>query len=174
MINAASFGNNGRTEVTITPAPDREHLGWDPSADPLPFTPQDWDNPEFKPQSMELADEVLLHELVHAMRSALNVRTPDSRGFNPPPRPDQDYGNRFPLEELYAIVITNVYRSENHRPGLRRDHNDPKIPLPPDLRNPSAFAALWLSQLTRLRMEMVVLFRIIAAVRCEFNPLARV
>jgi hypothetical protein len=139
----------------------------------ISFTPQDWDNPAQKPLSMILADEVLLHELVHAARYLYGLQAGDlgKAGFSPPPRLDQRYDN---LEEFCAMVIMNIYRSENVRLNLHRDHADPTNTLPDDLRNPAKFVELWHGPLWLLQGQFYRshVFDRIAVVQCKFNPFA--
>jgi hypothetical protein len=79
------------------------------------------------------------------------------------------------LEEFAAIVITNIYRSENGREGLRRHHlldekgKDP--PLSPPLTNPRTFLIVWRPQLERLQSELPLLCNQVAPIDCQFNPL---
>ena len=58
-------------------------------------------------------DEVLFHEMVHATREMRGVFDPEPLGH----MYDTD-------EEFYAILISNIYASETHRPiDLRSDHH---------------------------------------------------
>jgi hypothetical protein len=66
-------------------------------------------------------DEILLHELLHTYRKVRGT-------FNRIPLniPDLSYEN---IEEYFAIVVSNVYISENGKPYLRKDHaNFDKLP----------------------------------------------
>ena len=58
-------------------------------------------------------EEILLHEMVHGMRQM----TGTARCAAVPDNPGMDT-----VEEFMAIVISNVYRSEQNLPGLRADH----------------------------------------------------
>jgi hypothetical protein len=58
-------------------------------------------------------DEILLHEMVHALRQMRGTTD-----FHQP----LDAPHYDTVEEFMAIVVSNVFRSERHRPGLRRDH----------------------------------------------------
>lgn len=135
------------------------------------FTPQDWDNPAHKPSSLYLADEHLFHELVHVARELSGLMDYSGSNIVPKvPRHDQDYQN---LEEFCAVVITNIYRSENLRPDLRRDHGgEPIETLPDDLCDPANFVDLWYGPLCRLKgdFERCGVFHRIAVVQCKFNP----
>jgi hypothetical protein len=59
-------------------------------------------------------DEILLHEMVHGLRQL--------RGTTSYHKP-ADSPNMDTVEEFMAIVVSNVYRSELKRPGLRADHH---------------------------------------------------
>jgi hypothetical protein len=58
-------------------------------------------------------DEILLHEMVHGLRQMRGTTD-----FHKP----ADFPHYDTVEEFIAIVVSNVYRSENNRPGLRQDH----------------------------------------------------
>src|SRR5262249_53456719 len=97
------------------------------------------------------------------------------------------------IEEFVAILIANIYRSENKRTGLIRDHLGPR-PLagePPNfperpfrdpkeitrslgwpLTKPRNFMTLWRPQITRLVTELNVqhVATKIGNVLCDFNP----
>lgn len=60
-------------------------------------------------------DEVLLHELLHAYRAVRG--TADMTEFY---KPKKMYDT---IEEFFAIVITNIYMSENGKTQFRRDHS---------------------------------------------------
>jgi hypothetical protein len=74
-------------------------------------------------------DEILLHEMVHGLRQIRG--TTDSH--TPADSPNMDT-----VEEFMAIVVSNVYRSELKRPGLRADHHGFSA-LPAAQENPSVF-----------------------------------
>jgi hypothetical protein len=60
-------------------------------------------------------DEVLLHELLHTYRK---LRGTETRAlFN---KPDKAYGT---IEELWAILLTNIYMSEKGATKFRKDHS---------------------------------------------------
>jgi hypothetical protein len=137
----------------------------------IEFTPQYYDNPAEKPSSLRHADEALLHELVHCVRELYRLDLDDTLdGFQPAPRLDQQYDN---LGEFCAVVIANIYRSENVRPNLRRDHHG-YLPLAKDLSIPSAFVDFWRPALLRIQSEFAhtAFFGCIARVTCAFNPFA--
>jgi hypothetical protein len=173
------------------------------SASQLEFIAQDWQWPGTAP-TFKAVDEVLLHELVHSLRQNLGqedntpLLAPFAAGrldlmaihLENGPRPTghtQVYQN---LEEFVAILITNVYRSENLRKGLVRDHlgRMPRRGEPqgksrdPDeetrslgfpLTNPRNFLTMWRPQIERIYMELSVngTSLKIGQVRCAFNPL---
>jgi hypothetical protein len=62
------------------------------------------------PHSLAFADEILVHELVHAIRIMAGMSV--DRRVPRQPR----YGT---IEEFFAIVVANVYRSECGRGGVR-------------------------------------------------------
>lgn len=70
--------------------------------------------PGHDPYSLAFEDELLLHELVHSFRQAAG----QSNRRRVPRQPRYDT-----MEELVAITVTNVYRSECHRPGVRNDNH---------------------------------------------------
>ena len=106
-------------------------------------------------------DEVLLHELVHAMRF---VRGQASRcRFDTPKGYAGDY------EEFVAVVLANVYISETNR-TLRRDH-DAYVPLPAGLSTSQAFYAQYRGQLANLKGEHPQLYNALKqATGIRFNP----
>jgi len=66
-------------------------------------------------------DEILFHEMVHALRNARGINGA-TKELLPGSifRSGKIYENE---EEFIAILITNIYRSEQQRPKLRMDHN---------------------------------------------------
>jgi hypothetical protein len=169
-VNGASLRGN---KVTIKPTgpgdeklagfPDSSNAGWDGFGN-LTFIPQDHDNPD-RSLSFDLADEVLLHELVHAMRTFRGVT--DLKTL--PANKNQDYDN---IDEFCAVVITNIYRSENRRPRLLKDHHAPSVELPQPYNDPRQFASLWRDPLRVIQRQLGSVFASIATVRCPFNPFA--
>jgi hypothetical protein len=106
------------------------------------------------------ADEVLLHELVHACRDMRGVRY--RLGVN------KHMDNE---EEFLAVVITNIYLSEKGQTDLRASHRGYTI-----LRDPDKF----LDQthinlqprvlLERLRLAQFTLFQSLTEIDAPFNP----
>src|SRR5262249_49614494 len=87
-------------------------------------------------------------------------------------------------EEFFAILLTNVYRSECGRSGLRGDHsldscpgqrkdvNKCIAPMAPGLADPAAFYQHFKLQMEKLFAPMAALGREIAVhVDCASNPL---
>jgi len=74
-------------------------------------------------------DEILLHEMVHGLRQMRGTTD-----FHQP----KDLPHYDTVEEFMAIVVSNVYRSEMKRPGLRQDHWGFRA-LPAELEDPQKF-----------------------------------
>jgi hypothetical protein len=154
----------------------------------LAFVAQDWD-PATSTASLRAVDETLLHELVHALRQAAGVEdtVPLHAPFavlrkgdgsvsqlmagttgNKPTKFSQIYNE---YEEFAAILITNIYRSENGRPGLRRDHLGGDAELTYPLTNARTFMTVWRPQIDQLCGEIRAVADQVAMVDCGFNPL---
>jgi hypothetical protein len=154
----------------------------------LKFVAQDWETPT-STASLRAADETLLHELVHAYRQTAGLE--DSVSLDAPfevlrrgsgsvsqlmtqttastqTKHSQIYNE---YEEFVAILITNIYRSENKRVGLRRDHLGGEALLAYPLTNAQNFLTVWRPQIGRLCAEMHLLCNQLAAVQCQFNPI---
>jgi hypothetical protein len=153
----------------------------------LYFTPQDW-TPSSAAAGFDAVDETLLHELIHSLRQAKGQEEPDrlyapfavlrggEKDANGTPTPQTQYSQVYDtLEEFAAIVITNIYRSQSGRQGLRRAHllasNGTDPPLPPQLCNPRSFLAVWRPQLERMQRELPALCDQLAQIECPFNPI---
>lgn len=156
----------------------------------LAFVAQDWDKPS-SAASLRAADEALLHELVHAMRQAQGLE--DTIPLEAPfavlrkgsgsvsqlmsgaAGKTTDYSQIYnEYEEFVAIVITNIYRSELQRIGLKRDHlgiNGKDAELRYPLTNPRNFLTVWRTQLEQMNREMPRFCAKLADVRCAFNPI---
>jgi hypothetical protein len=162
--------------ATTEPMWDREKTdcvnGWGSSA-LIRYTPQYFRNNHLPGDG---PDETLLHEMVHAMQYLWGNEWLDSstllRAFR-----GQLYDN---LGEFLAILITNIYRSENKRPFLRQDHTGGNILQETypgftdgyDLTKPQDFCAFWEPELRRLQWhDLVGVFANLAEVRCAWNPL---
>ena len=77
------------------------------------FTPQHWTGanvPGADPNQI-WADELLLHEMVHALANTRGAHSCRAAGFN--------YDT---YDEFVAITVTNVYRSHFHRPQRNNHH----------------------------------------------------
>jgi hypothetical protein len=156
----------------------------------LAFVAQDWETPSPN-ASLRAADETLLHELVHALRQTLGIE--DSIPLDAPfavlqkgsgsvsqlmsgsagqtTKYSQIYNE---YEEFVAIVITNIYRSELERAGLRRDHlgkNGKDAELTYPLTNSRNFLTVWRAQLGRMCREMPRVCDKLAEIDCAFNPI---
>ena len=104
------------------------------------------------------ADEVLLHELLHAVRITLGLG--DCRQTQ---APLHRYDNR---SEFYAVLVENVYSSETRRPP-RRDHWGHVA-----LRDPVQYYAQPSNKLMIMNFcrSMPQFTRDLASVPCNFNP----
>ena len=154
----------------------------------LKFTAQDWE-PSSATASLKAADETLFHELVHAFRQMSGLE--DSFPLDAPfevlrrgggtvtqlmtqttaTRPNKHSQIYNEYEEFVAILLTNIYRSENKRIGLRRDHLGDAGELAYPLTNARNFLTVWRPQIERLCGEMHLLCNQLAAVECQFNPI---
>ena len=106
-------------------------------------------------------DEVLLHEMLHGLREMFGVFMPGTKT------------QRFDTsEEFVAILVTNIYRSETGRTGLRADHSFNST-LSPALSDPAAFATTFRSDLLLMQGENPNLFFKLKGLRTmSFNPIA--
>jgi len=87
-------------------------------------------------------DDQLLHELVHAMR--------EGRGqLNQVPTENSDYDNE---EEFFAILIANIYLSEQGKKFLRADHHGFAV-LSADLNSSEKFLGKGISPPSRAQLE---------------------
>jgi hypothetical protein len=76
------------------------------------------------------ADEVLLHEIVHALRTMQGKRNPV---------PTEGTARKYDTEEEFiAILVTNIYMSEKHATAFRADHQGYNA-LKPPLDTPAGF-----------------------------------
>jgi hypothetical protein len=151
-------------DVYIVPRPGTGNPNEPPNseADPgllrsdIPFEPDAWSS---QPNSIN-AVEALLHELVHSIREL-------SDKFSQTPTHDS-YGD---IEEYFAVMVGNVYRSETLRIGLRGGHGAES--LPPKQRDD---AAVFLNtgenrkRLEQLKRENGDLFKAVGEVGAKWNP----
>ncbi|MEW5974996.1 MAG: hypothetical protein AB1898_04210 [Acidobacteriota bacterium] len=108
----------------------------------------------------EESGEVLLHEMVHALRQMSGRETglPMRRGFDT-------------QEEFFAVLITNVYTSERGPfRQLRGDHGTAPLLYPSSWRRDREFQAL----IRAITVSHPSLVRRLARVRAQFNPFAGV
>jgi hypothetical protein len=157
------------------------------SAVTISFTAQDW--APSNTDSMNAVDETLFHELIHALRQTMGIEdsAPIPAPFEvlrrgdgsvsqlmtqstatKPTKHSQIYND---YEEFVAIMITNIYRSEVGRPGLRRDHLGGNALLTYPLTNARNFLTVWRPQIQRICGEMAAVCDKLAAVDCSFNPI---
>jgi hypothetical protein len=112
------------------------------------------------------ADEVLFHELVHAMRRQAGVSTSNTRKVS------AGWDN---LEEYTAVVLTNIYMAENHKRLLRSGHGRSVLRSPSAfLLNPDNIRPTPLELMDILKVDHPQLFRTVAdidASRAWWNPI---
>jgi hypothetical protein len=119
-------------------------------------------------------DEVLLHELVHAMRAARKVQ--DCRELG---RGLASFDSR---EEFFAVLIENIYRSERRLGKAFKGKLDAQVPLRRNHRLGRMFAGeaqAFNKDLLKLELvltlwndpRMEAMCRKISAVETAFNPL---
>jgi len=126
------------------------------------FTPQDYLGIVSQPAGRP--DEALIHELAHAVRMTKGVLRPVAV----PPKYSMIYDN---VEELLAVTIANIYRSEQiNRPNLRADHRGHRAMQPP-FTDPDNFYLTYQQELDSLFTSMTILFAEVSSVRCRFNPI---
>lgn len=135
----------------------------------ITFTPQHFipndiaptlgiDNPtkHFEP------DEFLLHEIVHGLRQMSGLmnqrKVPFQRGYDN-------------IEEFFAILIANIYRSECGRDKIRKDHGREFIET-----TEAKFVRKGLnrSHIRQLRREHPLLFSELRKIDVPFNPTQRI
>ena len=123
------------------------------------FEPAVWPT---RPNTLN-AGEVLLHELVHSLRQVSFVASFEKVSDQP------QYED---LEEFYAILIANVYRSEIGRHGLRGGHHVNDVLLAAQ-HDPQKFLQTGKNRerCDRLRREMRCFFDAVAKAPAKWNPL---
>jgi hypothetical protein len=134
------------------------------------FTPQDY---RTNVQPGGSPDEVLLHEMTHALQMMSGKwawRAVPPRDL-PPDLPAPRQRLRFDnIREFLAVIIANIYRSEQgNRPGLRTDHHGFQ-PLSQWVDS-KEFYFLFRDELDELRDLLPFLFAHVAQVQCRFNPI---
>jgi hypothetical protein len=134
------------------------------------YEPAAWSHPSAKrsidPANHFHADDVLFHELVHALRMMRGLMDLSKI---------RDWDN---IEDLLAIMLTNIYNSSNNRNNdLRGDHNVPfrvlgNSPLrPKEQIDEGGFYARFSTDIDRLRFSLPDLCLGISRVSCRWNPL---
>lgn len=122
---------------------------------------------DFKMAPGVVKDEILLHEMVHGLR-----QMEGTTDFHKP----ADAPHYDTVEEFMAIVVSNVYRSEMKRPGLRQDHWG-FSPLAADLEDPKKFLDARakngesnLSRMKQFQKDNSDFFNDLKKVPSAFNP----
>ena len=167
--SASSFQSEEETLVRPTEGQDMgTAFAYPQSSCEMFFLPQAWSarniklarGKHFKPQDAALTpDAVLLHELIHAWRYML--------GLNHAKPMFEAYDND---EEVFAILITNIYCSElGLTDAIRGDH---RMEFHQEkTRNMLSFYSVYQEQITRLVQEMRELTEALGEIQCDFNPL---
>ena len=118
-----------------------------------------------------LPHEILFHELVHAFRFASDTRT---RG--PKERLARGASGFFGMEELVAVLATNIFISDDTNPfhsALRRD-SDSHRTMEPELAGSFRYFALsarTFGMISRFCRDNPGLTRMLSEVKAKFNPL---
>lgn len=135
------------------------------SDETIEFLPQDFVNMNATKELQDFStgnieDEALLHEMVHSMRSMAGVKLRRKV-------PDQPLYDD--MEEFFAIVIANIYRSECGRKGLRAQHRNYTMAL----FESGAFLKVERNRahLRLLRRQQPQLFSDLHAIDVKFNPI---
>jgi len=134
------------------------------------YEPKAWSQPSVKasidPANHFHADDVLFHELVHALRMLRGLMDLV---------PIRDWDN---IEDLFAIMLTNIYNSSNNRNNdLRGDHRLPfhvlgNSPLrPTEQIDEEGFYTRFSTDINRLWLSLPDLCGGISRVSCHWNPL---
>jgi hypothetical protein len=112
------------------------------------------------PETLAFEDEILVHELAHAMRMVSGFETRRRVPGQP------GYGN---IEELVAIVVANVYRSERKRHGVRNNDHAAWDVMFVDGKN---FLKIQFNRwhLQRFSRQHPAFARELSAVNAYFNP----
>ena len=103
-------------------------------------------------------DEVLLHELVHAVRDMWGVSHVCSKVGG-------GYDN---VEEFYAILVSNMYMSEQHQATLRANHGAYSPMKKEDEKN---FLKTYHSLIEAFTEDQPFLASQLNLVKCRFNPI---
>jgi hypothetical protein len=105
-------------------------------------------------------DEILLHEMVHGLRQMAGRAVFEQVAGNP---------GMDNYEEFAAIVISNVYRSEQGITQLRKDHTG-FDPLSGPEATLATFKTTYQSYLLDMGIEQPQLCKNLRRVVCAFNP----
>jgi hypothetical protein len=141
----------------------------------IEFSPKEWVQGT-KGKAGRAADEILMHELCHAIRYAAGQRNQCFEGTV------RGFRNQ---EEFVAVTITNVFSSETHR-ALRRDYegfhrlprqtavfDDRGKKTVVDLHDPEVFCKSYRRQLTEFKRHHSTLARRLASLKfIRWNPFA--
>jgi Effector protein len=105
--------HNDRCNAFSYPA---EKNGWFSTIFPINFTPGIWEIGSFcfKSGPGGTTDEILMHEMLHTYRRVNGTFI--GKAFS---KTEKDFDT---VEEIFAIVLTNIYISEKGKPLLRKDH----------------------------------------------------
>jgi hypothetical protein len=145
--------------LTGTPMPHQPKGTGKGSDTVIWFTPQDYIKTDSLPGGRP--DEVLLHEMVHALRMEMGLNLCLATG-----------DNFDTVEEFYAILIANIYRSECGYPTLRAHHNGKEMLAAP-FSDDRIYYKQWKDKVDTLCREMFEVCTAIANVPCKFNPIRR-
>jgi hypothetical protein len=126
----------------------------------ITYTAQDWITNAGDPGGRP--DEILLHEMVHGLRQQRGQLLCTAKSA-----PDQRYDT---IEELFAIVVSNIYRSECNYKSLRADHHG-FAQLKSPLDDENEFYKKWKGELDQLTREMTYLCIHLSVIRCKYNPI---
>lgn len=134
------------------------------------YEPGAWSKPSAKasidPANHFHADDVLFHELVHALRMLRGLMDMSKiRGWDN-------------IEDLFAIMLTNIYNSSNNRNNdLRGDHGVPFRVLgnsalrPTEQIDEQGFYTAFSTDIDRLWLSLPDLCQGMSRVACRWNPL---
>lgn len=104
------------TQMILEPPDTRELHGGVVYISPSEYRPAQ--SPDGRPQIPSQEDNVILHEITHAlmrMSGYVEEVSPEPLAFND----DRSYRR---IDEFWAILVENYFRAERHQP-LRRDHD---------------------------------------------------
>ncbi|MGC2657904.1 MAG: M91 family zinc metallopeptidase [Bryobacteraceae bacterium] len=105
-------------------------------------------------------DEILLHEMIHALRQMQGRMVRESVAGNP---------GMDNYEEFAAITISNIYRSEKGNTTLRADHWGFNPLTGPTVAS-SVFKSTYLSYLAHMNIEQPRVCQNLRQAKCAFNP----